>query len=259
MIIVVPSAERSHADGTTMIIEESWEAGGAERGIYLRTTDGAPAVRLGEGVPLALSPDKQWVIATNVAGDRLSLLPTGAGQTKTLPHGGVTNYFPTARWRPDGREFLFSGAEAGKRSRIFLQSVDGGDPRPVTPEGVFGRLSVLPDGKHFVTRGLDRRLAIYSIDGGAGQSIRGAEPSDLPILVSGDGSVLYVHAGSDLPAQIASIDLRSGERTIVRKLLPPDPSGISSILRIVMTPDARSYAYTYVRAISALYLVDGIH
>jgi len=61
-----------------------------------------------------------------------------------------------------------------------------------------------------------------------------------------------------VPAQIASIDLRSGERTIVRRLLPPDPSGISSILRIVMTPDARSYAYTYVRAISALYLVEGI-
>ena len=68
----------------TMILEESWEAGGAARGIYLRTTDGAPAVRLGEGVPLALSPDKQWVIATSVAGDRLTLLPTGVGQTKNI-------------------------------------------------------------------------------------------------------------------------------------------------------------------------------
>ena len=184
------------ADGTTIVIEESWEAGGAERGIYLRTTDGAPAVRLGEGVPLALSPDKQWVIATNVAGDRLTLLPTGAGQTKTLPRGGVTNYFPTARWRPEGHEILFSGAEEGKRSRIFLQSVEAGDPRPVTPEGVFGRLAVLPDGKRFVTRGLDRRLAIYSLDGGGGQPIRGADAGDLPILVSADGSMLYVHAGS---------------------------------------------------------------
>ena len=246
------------ADATTIILEESWEAGGAERGIYLRTTDGAPAVRLGEGVPLALSPDKEWVIATNVAGDRLTLVPTGAGQTMTLPRGGVTNYFPTARWRPGGHEILFSGAEAGKRSRIFLQSVDGGDPRPVTPEGVFGRLAILPDGKRFVTRGLDRRLAIYSIEAGSGQPIRGADPGDLPILVSVDGSTLYVHAGSGVPAQIASIDLQSGERTIVHRLLPPDPSGITSILRIVMTPDARSYAYTYVRAISALYLVEGI-
>jgi hypothetical protein len=42
-------------------------------------------------------------------------------------------------------------------------------------------------------------------------------------------------------------------------LRPPDPSGVTSILRVVMTPDARSYAYTYVRAISALYLVEGVH
>ena len=96
------------------------------------------------------------------------------------------------------------------------------------------------------------------MEAGGGQPIRGADPGDLPILVSADGSMLYVHAGSGVPAQIASIDLRSGERTIVRRLLPPDPSGITSILRIVMTPDARSYAYTYVRAISALYLVEGI-
>src|SRR5581483_6240417 len=37
------------ADGTTMILEESWEGGGEHHSIYLRTTDGAPAVRLGEG------------------------------------------------------------------------------------------------------------------------------------------------------------------------------------------------------------------
>jgi hypothetical protein len=31
-----------------------------------------------------------------------------------------------------------------------------------------------------------------------------------------------------------------------------------SVLRIVMTPDARSYAYTFVRALSSLYLVEGL-
>ncbi len=247
------------ADGTTMIIEESWEAGGAARGIYLRTTDGAPAIRLGEGVPLALSPDKQWVVATSVAGDRMTLLPTGVGQQKVLPRGTVANYFPSARWLPNGRDILFSGTETGKRSRIYLQSIDGGDPRPITPEGVFGRIAILPDGKRFVTRGLDRRLALFSLDGAKSQPLAGAEPPDLPIVASVDGTVLYVHAGADVPAEIASINLRSGERTIVRSLRPPDPSGVTSILRVVMTPDARSYAYTYVRAISALYLVEGVH
>jgi Tol biopolymer transport system component len=159
---------------------------------------------------------------------------------------------------PNGHEILFSATEAGKRSRIYLQSIDEGDPRPITPEGVFGRLAVLPDGKRFITRGLDRRLAVFSLDGGEVQPIANADARDLPIIISADGTSLYVHAGADMPAQIASINLRTGERKIVRTLLPPDPSGVTSILRIVMTPDARSYAYTYVRAISALYLVEGI-
>jgi hypothetical protein len=246
------------ADGTTMILEESWEAGGAARAIYLRTTDGAPAIRLGDGVPLALSADKQWVVATTVAGDRMTLLPTGVGQQKILPRGGITNYFPSARWLPNGRDLVFSGAEAGKRSRIYLQSTGGGEPRAITPEGVFGRIAVLPDGQRFVTRGLDRKLALFSLDGGEGKPIAGAAPRDLPIIVSPDGRLLYVQTGADLPAEIASIDLRSGGRTIVRKLLPPDPSGVTSVLRVVMTPDARAYAYTYVRAISSLYLVEGV-
>jgi eukaryotic-like serine/threonine-protein kinase len=247
------------ADGTSMLIEESWEAGGTARAIYLRPTSGGPAVRLGDGIPLALSSDKQWVIASNVAGDRLTLLPTGVGAQKTLPRGAITNYFPSARWLPNGREILFSATESGKRSRIYLQSTDGGDPRPVTPEGAYGRIAILPDGKRFVTRGIDRKLAIFSLDGRPSHPLAGSEGPDLPIIASPDGTILYVHAASDVPAQIAAIDLRTGARTIVRSLVPPDPSGITSILRIVLTPDARSYAYTYVRAISALYQVEGIH
>ena len=30
--------------------------------VYVRNTDGSPAVRLGEGGATALSPDKKWVI-----------------------------------------------------------------------------------------------------------------------------------------------------------------------------------------------------
>ena len=44
------------ADGTTMILEESWEAGGAERGIYLRTTDGGPPYDWAKESPLRCHP-----------------------------------------------------------------------------------------------------------------------------------------------------------------------------------------------------------
>ena len=245
-------------DGTTAILEESWEGGGSARSIYLRTTDGAPAVRLGDGVPLALSPDKQWVVSTPAAGTELNLVPTSVGQSRVLPRGPVTSFFPAARWLPDGRSILFSGSEPGRQNRVYLQSIESGEPRAITPEGVFGRLAVMPDGNAFVTRGTDRRLAIVTLDGADARPLAGAKPGDLPIVCGADGRWLYVQAGSDVPAEIARIDLRSGRREAVRTLRPPDPSGVTSILRIVMTPDGGSYAYTYVRAVSVLYLVEGL-
>ena len=246
------------ADGSTAILEEAWEGGGAARSIYLRTTDGAPAVRLGEGVPIALSPDKQWVLSTPVAADQLVLLPTGVGQPKTLPRGAITSYFPAARWLPDGRRFLISATASGQKTRVYLQSIESGDPTPVTAEGAYGRIAVLAGGETFVTRGVDRRLAVFSLAGGEPRPLAGAEPRDVPIVASADGEWLYVQGASDLPAEVARVHLRSGRREPVRSLLPPDPAGAMSILRIVMTPDARSYAYTFVRALSSLYLVDGL-
>ncbi len=245
-------------DGTTAILEESWEGGGSARSIYLRTMDGAPAVRLGDGVPLALSPDKQWVVSTPAAGTELNLVPTSTGQHRVLPRGPVTSFFPAARWLPDGRSILFSGTEPGRRTRVYLQSIESGEPRAITPEGVFGRIAIMPDGKAFVTRGTDRRLAIVTIDGADVRPLAGAEPGDLPIVSSADGRWLYVQTGSDLPAEIARIDVHSGDREVVRTLRPPDPSGVTSILRTVMTPDGGSYAYTYIRAVSALFLVEGL-
>jgi hypothetical protein len=247
------------ADGTTMVLEEAWEGGGAARSIYLRTTDGAPALRLGEGVPLALSPDRRWVLSTPVAATSLVLLPTGVGEARTLPSGPITSYFPAARFLPDGKRFLISGAEKGRGSRFYLQSIEGSEPQPVTPEGVFGRLAVLPDGERFVTRDAKRRLAVFSLAGGTGEPVEGALGGDLPIVVSIDGEWLYVHGPRDLPAEVARVNLRTGRREPVYSLTPPDPAGTIQILRIVMTPDARSYAYTFVRALSALYLVDGLH
>jgi hypothetical protein len=109
-----------------------------------------------------------------------------------------------------------------------------------------------------VTRGVDRRLALFSIAGGEPTPLAGAQGRDLPIVASADREWLYVQGDADLPAEIARVNLRNGTRERVRTLLPPDPAGTVSILRIVMTPDARAYAYTFVRALSSLYLVDGL-
>ena len=66
------------ADGSRVLFHEDGEAVGAKPVIYIRGTDGSPAVRLGEGYPCDLSPDGQWVIAFA----RAERLPAGAH-----PHG----------------------------------------------------------------------------------------------------------------------------------------------------------------------------
>ena len=173
--------------------------------------------------------------------------------------------------RPD-RVVLSGGALAARRppvpgvrargrqasDRVYLQSVDGGDPQPVTAEGAYGRLAVIADGEQFVTRGQDRRLAVFSIAGGEPKPLAGAEATDRPIVASADGEWLYVQGSGDMPGEIARIHLRSGKREPVRSLLPADSAGAMDILRTVMTPDARTYAYTFVRALSSLYLVEGL-
>jgi hypothetical protein len=245
-------------DGRTLLLEESWEGGGAARSIYLRDVSGAPALRLGEGVPLSLSHNGQWVISTPVSGDRLILLPTGTGTARTLPNGSVSSYFPAARWLQDDASILFSGSEPNQPSRVYLQSVTSGDPRPVTEPGEYGRLVLLPDGRRFITRGKDRRLRLFSLSGEPSVAVRGAEVRDLPIAVSRDANWLYVQSPNDSLVQLARVNLRSGMRESVRVVKPSDPAGVTNILRVVMTPDARTLAYTSVRALSSLYVVRGL-
>jgi hypothetical protein len=116
----------------------------------------------------------------------------------------------------------------------------------------------MADGESFVTRGLDRKLAVFQIGGGEPRPLAGALPRDLPIVASGDDQWLYVQSAGEFPAEIARVNPRTGQRETVRTIAPADPAGAVSFLRIVMTPDARAYAYTFLRALLSLYLVDGL-
>jgi len=45
-----------------ILLDETAEGGGETGSIYLRPTDGSPAIRLGDGSARSISPDGQWVI-----------------------------------------------------------------------------------------------------------------------------------------------------------------------------------------------------
>jgi Tol biopolymer transport system component len=72
------------ADGKTILFSETGEAAGPNSSIFLRQTDGSPAIRLGEGSFGNLSPDGQWVLAAVGSPAKLVLLPTGVGEARQL-------------------------------------------------------------------------------------------------------------------------------------------------------------------------------
>ena len=230
------------ADGKTLLFQESGEGGGPNYSVYLRKTDGAPPVRLGDGSAESLSPDGKWAVA-NVGGKQLILLPTGAGQPRTLNRGAIETYASNSGdwWAPDGKEILFLAREAGHSNRLYRQSTDGGNPTAVSPEGVsvFPR-SVTSDGKFVVGKGADGKTALYPLGGGDVKPIPGFVDAELPIRWSNDGRTLFVYRRGDLPQTIYRLDVSTGHRELWKELMPPEPTGIYSIFPILITPTERT-------------------
>src|SRR5262249_1550836 len=182
--------------------------------IYRRTTDGAPAVRLGEGFGLGLSADG-WVLSRPPAPPgTFVLLPTGPRQPRAVAHRGVTT-IDSAPFLPDGPAIVFLGP-AGKESlRVYVQNVGGGPSRAISPEGMIAaRMAVSPDGRFVATPGPDSKIAIYPVEGGAARPLPGAESGEGAIVWSADGRSIFVYRRREAPARVFRIDVATGAREL---------------------------------------------
>ena len=121
-------------DGKTVLFDEQGEEGGPTYTAAVRDMQGSPPIPLGEGMAGDFSPDGKWVITT-ISYTQVELLPTGAGTIRKIDPGGIQQYRHVLHWMPDGKHILFSGNQPGRPARCFIQDIDGGKPRPITPEG----------------------------------------------------------------------------------------------------------------------------
>lgn len=246
------------SDGKTLLFTESGEAGGENYAAYLRQTDGSPAVRLGDGIGFALSPDKKWVVAGLPKSPvQFFLIPTGAGEAKSLTHDNINHMW--TRWFPDGKRLLFAGDEPGKGVRLYVQDIDGSPPRAITAEGVnSSQFAISPDGRQVAVIGPDQRPGLLPVDGGEVRAIPGLDVGDAPIGWSSDGRSLFVYRLGEVPAQVDKLDLATGHKQPWKQLVPPDVSGVTDISAILITPDGNNYVYEYGRTLSDLYLVNDV-
>jgi serine/threonine protein kinase len=242
-------------DGKTIIFSETGEAVGANYGMFLRKTDGSPAVRLGDGGFGALSPDGQWVLTADGSPSKLVLLPTGVGQPRQLTDN-KTEHFSWG-WLPDSKSVVFSTNDPGHEPRTYLLDLQGGTPRPITPEGVTGGL-VTPDGKHLLTTDAKRQRWLYPLAGGDPQKLNITFPPGAFILrfIDDGKSVLVGQRG--VPIKVGRVDLATGHSEPWKEIVPADPAGVQAIPSVKFSADGKSYAYSTGRILSDLYVVDGL-
>jgi hypothetical protein len=224
---------------------------------YVRHTRGGPPVKLGEGLPLALSPDGRWVLVASFdRRPRFDLTTTGPGERRTLRlerFGSVQ-----AAWFLDGGHLVLDAAERGRLSRAFLVDVAVAEPRPITPEGVVSIRGSQGDGS-VIGAAADRTLARYPLRGGDPQPMTTRLPSGaVPLRASGDGRFLFVGRGSTVPCQVDRLELASGRMTPWRSLQPDDLTGVPALGPLAITADGEAYAYTYGRFFQDLYLLEGL-
>ena len=244
-------------DGRTALFSETGEGGGPKYAVYLRKTDGSPAIRLSDGFGMALSPDGKWALARpNLTSPPLFQLPTGVGEAKPLTHDSMNHLW--ARWLPDGKQLVFSGNEAGHGVHLYVESPEEGKPRLISPEGVSPFFMISPKGDFVAGVGPDHKIYLYPVAGGDPVPVPGATGDDAPTGWSADGRSLFVFRFGVIPAQVFELELSTGKRKLWRELEPADAAGIDTIRGITITPDAKAYVYGYIRTLSDLYVVDGL-
>jgi eukaryotic-like serine/threonine-protein kinase len=246
-------------DGKTLLFVEAGEAGGGEYAVFTRDTNGASAVRLGQGTARALSPDGQWalVLRQNMSPPDFMLLPTGVGQQRAL---ATPNVIPNrGQFLPDSKHLVFDAHEPGHASRIYVMSLGGGQPRAVSPEGftLRGAKALSPDGKRLAAVTADG-ISLLPIDSGEVQPVRGSRPGDLPLGWSNDGRSLLVGHRGETACPVSRLDLQNATTTPWKTFSPADTAGLVQAGCPGFSADEQHYVFGYTRMLSDLFMVENL-
>jgi serine/threonine protein kinase len=249
-------------DGRIIAANITGESGGEKGSVYLRNTDGSPAIRAGAGHAYKLSPDGNWTsgYALNADGSRHFVVsPTGPGEEAETKVAGLTAAV-VGGWLDGGRYLVF-GKLLGKRWQCFVWDPDGGTAQPLCAENETGALSyfVSPDRKLVLAPSPRGGWVAYQVNGGAAREVLGIAPTESVIGWRQDNLSVYVRPGGEgsdsIPVSI--VEVATGKRSPWKTIHPLQP--VLEIHDLHVTPDGRAYAYNYVTAQSDLYVAHGLN
>ncbi|HEY3840577.1 MAG TPA: protein kinase [Bryobacteraceae bacterium] len=241
-------------DSQLITFSETAEGAGSSALIYIRETNGAPPVMLGEGHYPSLSPDGTSVVSSMP--NAVEIYPVHAGQPHIISIHGFTVY--RAGLLQDGQTIWFRGNEPGKGQRYYLTGLDGASPRAVTPEGyrAVGYGPIL-DGEYF-TAVSGRNVTMFPVQGGEPRVIAGQIPGTYIAGWTPDHRELYVFDGSRIPFPVERLDWKTGKREHLLDIEPSDSAGLRGINTLRVSPDGKNYVYSVPQQIEELHSIEGL-
>jgi hypothetical protein len=244
------------SDGRTVLVYD-------RKSLFLRPTDGSPPVRLGEETRGArLSPDGKWVLALPTKPPQFPLLvPVGAGEMRRVETHTECEH---VEWFPDGKRILCEIPNPNGPFRMFVIETDSGKTTAVEiateAAADFDEAGpISPDGS--LVAGVGRSGDAWTLPVVAGQPRRypaGPDRARRPVGWSGDGRQIYCHVIGDVPGETMKLDLATGRAEAWKNLGPEDPAGLSRVGPVRVAADGRSWAYTHIRVLTNLYVVEGL-
>jgi dipeptidyl aminopeptidase/acylaminoacyl peptidase len=228
---------------------------------FARGTDGSPALKLGSGLSMALSPDGSTALAMSPKDEtRLSLLSAGAGEARALAGPPGTE---AALFTPDGKAVLLQAREAEKRTvhRLDLASgasqplfeIDG----PVNSSRRGAPWAISPDGAHVAIQGFEGAVRAWPLAAGTPQPILRLAAHER--LLRWDQTTSFLVGSLDRRAgYIDRITIGSGARKRLDQIEMLDETGVLFDPFLTVSQDGRAYAYSSSRFLNSLYLISGL-
>lgn len=244
-------------DGQSVLFQESGDATGTTDAVALRKVDGAPPVKLGDGIASNFSPDGKWVLSTFAKPPKIMLLPVGPGESRTIPLTLLESVRAGANFLPDGQHVLINGNEVGHGVRTYDVDLATGTARPVTPEGI-SAVMPSPDGRYLAGVDAQRKLLLIPIGGGPTRTVTTLDPGVDTMRWTADGRGIYVYRYGEVPLHVERLDFATAKLTPVEELVPEDRAGVVSIGPVVANRDGSEFAYSYYQVLSTLYTISGL-
>jgi serine/threonine protein kinase/Tol biopolymer transport system component len=242
------------SDAQSIVFVELSSGQGRNSAIYMRKTDGSPAIQLGSGNRPSLSPDGKWVACIHHEGgsSSLMLLPTGPGESRFPKIEGM--HFDGVEWFPDNKHILFTGNETGHATRTWMYDLETNKSTPLTPEGTRGT-RVSPDGKWFIT--VDpHKLLLSPVGGGDSKTITDLQGESV-VRWSGDGRYLFLQQREPTSIKISRLDVTTLQKEPWLVVKVPEP-GAQFLGPLALSADGKACATTFQRDLANLFLVRGL-